>query len=34
MPKRKLDKEFNQKYINLRMNKYKGHNPKETHNEL
>jgi len=29
MPKRKLDKEFNKKYITPRTNKYMGHNPKE-----
>jgi len=29
MPKRKLDKEFNKKYINPRTNKYMGHSPKE-----
>jgi len=28
MPKRKLDTEFNQKYIYLRTNKYMGHNPR------
>jgi len=29
MPKRKLDKKFNKKYINPRRNKYMGHSPKE-----
>jgi len=34
MSKRKQNKEFNQKYINLRMSKYMGHSPKETRKEL